>query len=136
MKTITKNINFFQIYPNNKLLLNLTQIFFKISSRTGNLQFTILSTSYFFLTYIIFKRNNLTYTIFERSNFLFFFLCLFPVNILPVQSCDRNTRKRCKICSEFTIKSPEWLHWLWTYLQNYKLISHIFLEFTLLTLKR
>ena len=84
----------------------LRQIFFKIYSRTGNLLFTVLASSYFFITYIILKRNNLAYIIFkrnnlpciifERSNFLFFFICLFPVNIYLFRVMTETQEKDAK----------------------------------------
>ena len=40
-----------------------------------------------------------------------------PANIYLLKLNNRNTRKRCEICSELTIKTPEqrrFYYWLWT----------------------
>ena len=46
----------------------------------------------------------------------------------------RNTRARCKICSELAIKTPERRHWgrSGVFIVNFKLISHVVLGFLLL----
>ena len=51
---------------------------------------------------------------------------------------DRNTEKRCKICSQLTIKAPERRQWRLPCLYCFKFeqISHLFLVFLLLTLKK
>ena len=38
----------------------------------------------------------------------------YPANIYLFEVNNRNTRKRCGICSKLTIKTPERRHWLWT----------------------
>ena len=55
--------------------------------------------------------------------------CMHKVNI-------RSTGKSYKICSELTLKAPEWLHWLHYggFVVNFEHISHFFLVFQLLTL--
>ena len=37
----------------------------------------------------------------------FFFIAINPANIYSFKDNKRNTRKRCKICSNLTIKTPE-----------------------------
>ena len=37
-------------------------------------------------------------------------MCCQPANIYLFKVKNRNTRRRCEICSEFTIKIPEQLH--------------------------
>ena len=56
---------------------------------------------------------------------------LFKVN-------NRNTRARCEICSKLTIKIPERRHWRRSgiFIANFEHISHLILEFLLLTLNR
>ena len=62
----------------------------------------------------------------------------FPANVYLFHVKNRNTRKRCEICSKFTIKTPELCHWLRSgvFIVNFEHISHLFLLFLLLTLKR
>ena len=62
-----------------------------------------------------------------------------PANLyLPVQSYNRNIRKRCFTCSKLTIKTSEWRHWCRSgaFIVNFEHISHLFLMFLLLTLNR
>ena len=58
-------------------------------------------------------------------------ICLFKVN-------NRNSRKRCEICSKLTMKTPErhWRHWRCSgvFIVNFEHISHLFLLLLLLTL--
>ena len=44
---------------------------------------------------------------------------------------NRNTRKKCEICSKLTIKTPEWIHWLRSgvFVLNFEYVSFIFLLF-------
>ena len=51
---------------------------------------------------------------------------------------NRNTRKNCEICSELTIKIPEWHQWRRSdvFTVNSEHISHLFLVLLLLTLNR
>ena len=50
----------------------------------------------------------------------------------------RNTRTRCEICSELTIKTPEQRHSRRSgvFVVNFEHISHLYLVFLLLTLSR
>ena len=52
---------------------------------------------------------------------------VFPDRIYLLKVSNRNSRKRCEICSKLTIKTPGQHHWH---------ISHLFLVFLLLTLNR
>ena len=49
---------------------------------------------------------------------------------------NRNTRIRCEICSELTIKTPERRQWRrpGVFIVNFEHISHVVLAFLLLTL--
>ena len=51
---------------------------------------------------------------------------------------NRNSRKRCEKCSKLTIKTPERRHWRRSgvFIVNFKHMSHLFLEFLLLTLNK
>ena len=54
-----------------------------------------------------------------------------PANIYLFKVSNRNAIKRCKICSELTIKTPE-QHGV--FIVNFKHISHLFTVFLFLTL--
>ena len=51
---------------------------------------------------------------------------------------NRNTRKRCKICSKLTIKTPERHHWRRSgvFIVNFQHISDLFIVFLLFTLNQ
>ena len=51
---------------------------------------------------------------------------------------NRNTRKRCKICSMLITKTSEWRHWRWSgiFIVNFEHISHLFLVFLLSTFNK
>ena len=51
---------------------------------------------------------------------------------------NRNTKTRCEMCSELTLKIPERRHWRRSGVGtvNFELISHLDLVFLLLTLSR
>ena len=51
---------------------------------------------------------------------------------------NRNTRKRCQICSRLTIKTSDRRQWRRSgvFVVNFEHISHLVLEFLLLTLSR
>ena len=63
---------------------------------------------------------------------------LTPTNIYLSKVNDKNTRKRCEICSKLTIKTPERRHWRRSgvFIVNFEHISHLFLVFSLLTLNK
>ena len=54
----------------------------------------------------------------------------YPANIYLFKVNNRNSRKRCEICSKLTIKTPG------VFIVNFKHISHLFLLFLLLTLNK
>ena len=58
-------------------------------------------------------------------------------NIFLLKVNNRNTRKRCEICSKLTIKTPERHYWhrSGVFIANVEHISHLVLVFLLLTLK-
>ena len=49
---------------------------------------------------------------------------------------NRNTGTTCEICSKLTIKTPKQRHWRCSgvFIVNFEHISHLILEFMLLTL--
>ena len=61
-----------------------------------------------------------------------------PYNIYLFIVNNRNTRKWCDICSKLMIKSPERRQWRLSgvFIVNFKHISHLFLEFLLLTMNK
>ena len=61
---------------------------------------------------------------------------LFPASIYFLKVNDRNTRRRCEICSKSTIETPERRHWHCSgvFSVNFEHISHLVLVFLLLTL--
>ena len=65
--------------------------------------------------------------------------CIFyPAGIYLLKVNNRNTRKRCQICSKLTIKTPEQRHsWRHSgvFIVKFEHISHLLLVFLLLTLK-
>ena len=58
----------------------------------------------------------------------------YPANIYLFEVNYKNTRKRCKICSKLTIKTPERRQWRRSdvFIVNFEHISHLFLVFLLL----
>ena len=62
----------------------------------------------------------------------------FPAHIFLFKVSNRNTRKRCEICSKLIIKTPERHHWRRSgvFIVNFEYISHIFLVLLLLTLNK
>ena len=64
-----------------------------------------------------------------------------PADIYSFKVNNRNTRKRCEICSKLIIKTSEWRHWChWrpsgVFIVNFEHISHLFLVFQLLALNK
>ena len=61
-----------------------------------------------------------------------------PTNIYLWNVNNRNFRKRCKICSNLTIKTPKRRQWLCygVFIVNFEHILHLFLVFVLLTLNK
>ena len=59
-----------------------------------------------------------------------------PAGIYLFKVNNGNTRTRCEICSELTIKTPERRHWrcFGVFIVNFGQISHLVLVFLLLTL--
>ena len=60
----------------------------------------------------------------------------FPANIFLFKAYNRNTWKRCEICSELTIKHKNDVSRSRDLIINFEHISQIFLVFLLLTLKK
>ena len=61
---------------------------------------------------------------------------MFPVGIYLLNVNNRNTRTTCEICSKLTIKTPEQCYWCCygVFIVNFEHISHLVLEFLLLTM--
>ena len=59
-----------------------------------------------------------------------------PIGIYLLKGNNRNTRTRCEICSQLTIKTPERRQWrrYSVFIVNFDHISHLVLVFLLLTL--
>ena len=62
----------------------------------------------------------------------------FPTNIYLFKVNNRNTRRRCEICSKLTIKTPERCHWrpIGVFVDNLEHISQPFLVFLLLNFNK
>ena len=58
-----------------------------------------------------------------------------PANVYLSKVNNKNTRKRCEICSKLTIKTSD-LRRSGAFVVNFKYISHFFLVFLLLTLNK
>ena len=58
-----------------------------------------------------------------------------PAGIYPLKVNNRDSRKRCEICSKLTIKTLGEREWRLSgvFIVNYKHISHLVLAFLLLT---
>ena len=61
-----------------------------------------------------------------------------PANIFLFKVNNRNSRKRCEICSKLTTKTPEIRQWVRSsvFIVNFKHFLHLFLVFLLLTLNK
>ena len=60
-----------------------------------------------------------------------------PVDVYSFKVNNGNTRTMCEICSDLTIKTPEWRHWSRSGIViNFERISHIVLVFPLFTLNK
>ena len=62
----------------------------------------------------------------------------YPTNIYLFKVKHRNTRKRCKTCSKLTIKTPKrrQRRLSGVFVVSFEHISHLFLEFLLLSLNK
>ena len=67
----------------------------------------------FLHVHLIYIRCIYYFLMFLLDNLLFRWSAdyLFPANIYLFKVNNRNTRKRCEICSKLTIKTPERRHW-------------------------
>ena len=66
------------------------------------------------------------------------FVFKFPKNIYLFKVNNRNTRKRCKICSKLMLKTPKRRHWHCSsvFIDNFEHLSHLFLVLLLSTISR
>ena len=83
-------------------------------------------------------QKNLVLKVNGRRKCISFLQSTDPVCIFMFKVNYRNTRARCEICSELTIKTPERRQWSHSgvFIVNFEHISHILLVFLLLTLSR
>ena len=80
----------------------------------------------------------------NKKQTLFGYESAVPINLLIINLSNfyllkvnnRNTTRRYEICSELTIKTPEWHHWCSSdaFIVNFEHISNLLLELLLLTL--
>ena len=63
---------------------------------------------------------------------------MFPAGNYLFKVNNRSTKTRCEICSKLTIKTPERRDWRHSgvFIVNFEHISHLVLDFLLLTLNR
>ena len=75
---------------------------------------------------------------YRKAVFLMFSGTESPANIYLFNVNNENTRKRYKICSKLTMKTPEQCQWLPSdvFIVNFEHISHLFVVFLLLTLNK
>ena len=71
------------------------------------------------------QNQTITFTFYPAGNYMF-------------KGNNKNTRTRCKICSELTIKTPDQSQWFRSavFIGNFEHMSHLVLVFPLLTLGR
>ena len=67
-----------------------------------------------------------------------YWIPLFPANIYLFKFNNRDTRKRCEICSKLTMKTSERRQWrrFGVFIVNFEHIWHLFLVVLLLTLSK
>ena len=97
------------------------------------------------------KKNRIIFLINQKITFNNFHMLIFQkhitkdfpfkcehiwTNIWLFKVSNKNTRKRCEICSKVTIKTPEQSQWRRSgvFIVTFEHISHLFLAFLLLTL--
>ena len=105
-----------------------------------NIRFGIYSSSHF-LQNILIETSNICLKNFQIAYlvlWLFFNVIMFPAGIYMFKVNNRNTRKRCEICSKLTIKIQEQRHWCRSgiFIVNFEHISRLALVFVLLTLNK
>ena len=76
--------------------------------------------------------------ILKNKKLTFIFFITYPANNHLFKVNNRNISKRCKICSNLTMRTAERRHWLHSgpFIVNFEHISHLFVVFLLLTLNR
>ena len=114
----------FTLFPEMSMADSTCRFKMRLGRQIGWLRFLQLERDFFFpcthsiLTAI--QLPNHTAETFYLAN-----IYLFKVN-------NRNSRKRCEICSKLTLKTTEWRH----VFVNFQHISHLFLVSLLFTLNR
>ena len=87
---------------------------------------------------IDFQLSNMNCGVWRKWLWDDFLMNIYPDRNYMFKVNNRNTRTRCEICSELTIKRPErrqWCHYD-VFIVNFEHISHPVLVFLLLTLSR
>ena len=81
------------------------------------------------------KLNKIDYIYGQKSQ-VSMVTTIIPAGIYLLKVNNRNTRTRCEICLELTMKTPERRHWCRSsvFIVNFEHISYLFLLFLLLTL--
>ena len=93
--------------------------------------------SYFPVIFVKFFRTPVAPKVFSQQ--LFFLLNSFnSAHIFLLQVSNRNTRKKCEICSELTVNTAERRYWrcFGAFIVKFGHISHVFPVFLLLNLNR
>ena len=70
-------------------------------------------------------RNNLKQEFIKRQSWL---ILIIPAKIYLFKVNNRNTRRKCKICSKLTIKTPERHHWCRSYFTPFSRVSIVDFE--------
>ena len=70
--------------------------------------------------------------------FVIFVSCLIPAGNYMFKVNNRNTKKRCEICSKLPIKASERRQWRRSgvFIVNFKLISHLFSSVSIVNLEQ
>ena len=82
------------------------------------------------LVFVFFVPNGYGCSYVFPKSFIFSYMCIVnPAKIYSFKVNNRNTRKRCEMCSKLTIKTPERRQWLRSgvFIVNFEHISHLFL---------
>ena len=114
--------------------------------RSLHTEFSVLKQLYFYHIVSLFSRickvcnkytkvyffNTFTVGVWQKNcvqggcNWIILLSAYFPANIYLLKVNNRDTRKRCEICSKLTIKSRSGV-----FIVNFEHISHLFLVFLL-----
>ena len=113
---LRKSKSVFQNHSGQLFVDSLSELYPLGIGRKSHMQKTIYSMFNCSLEHLDFAKNyNIQQWQIQNSQFLY--LEFFPVNIYLFKVDNRNTRKRCEICSKLTLKPterPQWPCLLWT----------------------